>query len=63
MDEGWTRWLLEQFEFAVHRVHDADVRAGNLRARFDVVVLPNATYAQMLNGLAPGSMPPSTSAA
>jgi len=58
MDEGWTRWLLEQFEFPYARLHDRDVREGNLRARFDVIVLPDATYDQMVNGLPPGSMPP-----
>ena len=57
MDEGWTRWLLEQFEFPYTSVFDRDVRAGNLRAKFDVIVLPDATYDQMLNGLAHGSMP------
>jgi hypothetical protein len=57
MDEGWTRWVLEQFEFAYASVFDRDVRAGNLRPRFDVILLPDATYDQMLNGLAPGSMP------
>src|SRR5262249_1800810 len=57
MDEGWTRWLLEQFEFPYTSVFDRDVRAGNLRAKFDVILLPDATYDQMLNGMAPGSMP------
>ena len=57
MDEGWTRWLLEQFEFPYTGVFDRDVRAGNLRARFDVILLPDATFDQMLNGLPPGSMP------
>jgi hypothetical protein len=57
MDEGWTRWVLEQFEFPFTSVFDRDVRAGNLRSRFDVILLPDATYAQMLHGLAPGSMP------
>jgi hypothetical protein len=57
IDEGWTRWVLEQFEFPVSAVHDTDVRAGNLRARFDVIILPDASYAGMLNGLAPGTMP------
>jgi len=57
MDEGWTRWLLEQFEFPYTSVFDRDVRAGNLRAKFDVVLLPDATYDQMLNGMPPGSMP------
>src|SRR5206468_12971350 len=58
MDEGWTRWILEQFEFPYTSVHDADLRAANLRAKYDVIVLPDATYDQMRNGLAPGSMPP-----
>jgi hypothetical protein len=57
MDEGWTRWVLEQFEFAYTSVFDRDIRAGNLRSRFDVILLPDATYQQMLNGLPSGSMP------
>jgi hypothetical protein len=57
MDEGWTRWLLEQFEFPYTGLFDRDVRAGNLRAKFDVILLPDATYDQMLNGMPPGSMP------
>jgi hypothetical protein len=57
MDEGWTRWLLEQFEFPYTSVYDRDVREGNLRARFDVIVLPDATYDRMLNGQPPGSLP------
>lgn len=33
------------------------MRAGNLRSRFDVIVLPDASYTSMLSGLAPGTMP------
>lgn len=58
MDEGWTRWLFEQYEFPYTTVRDQDIRAGNLRARFDVIVLPDATYTSMIQGQAPGSMPP-----
>jgi len=50
MDEGWTRYVLEDFEFPYERLHDADVRAGDLNERFDVIVLPDATYNSMLNG-------------
>jgi hypothetical protein len=50
MDEGWTRYMLEDFEFPYERLHDADVRAGNLNERFDVIVLPDATFNSMLNG-------------
>ena len=57
IDEGWTRWVLEQFEFPYTGVHDADIRAGDLRAHYDAIVLPDATYEQMVNGFAPGSMP------
>jgi len=31
LDEGWTRWLLEQFGFAYSSLHNADVQTGNLR--------------------------------
>jgi hypothetical protein len=51
MDEGWTRWVLEQFEFLFTEVYDADVRAGGLAERFDVLLLPDASYRSMLTGL------------
>ena len=57
-DEGWTRYVLEQFKIPYSRVHDADVRAGGLRDSYDVIVLPDASYNSMLRGLAPGSHPP-----
>jgi hypothetical protein len=57
IDEGWTRWVLEQFEFPYTKVFDADVRAGNLRAKYDAIVLPDATYEQMRSGLVVDSMP------
>src|SRR5262249_9651565 len=31
MDEGWTRLVLEQFEFEFKSLHNEDVRAGKLR--------------------------------
>ncbi|MGH9333565.1 MAG: M14 family metallopeptidase, partial [Vicinamibacteria bacterium] len=58
IDEGWTRWVLEQFEFPYESIYDADVRAGNLNSKFDVIVLPEATLHQMLSGIAEGTMPP-----
>jgi Zinc carboxypeptidase len=41
MDEGWTRWLLEQFGFAYTSVHNPDILAGRLRHRFDTLVFPD----------------------
>ena len=40
MDEGWTRWLLEQYEFPFSPLFDADVRAGGLVERWDAILLP-----------------------
>lgn len=58
MDEGWTRWLLEQYEFAYRSLVDGDVRAGGLRGAFDVIVLPDAGVKSLLDGHLPGSVPP-----
>ena len=34
MDEGWTRWILDQYKFAHSSVMDADIRVGNLELKF-----------------------------
>jgi hypothetical protein len=57
MDEGWTRWVLEQFGFDYKNIHDADVRAGNLKDRFDVVILPDQSMQQIIAGNRAGSYP------
>ena len=50
-DEGWTRWVFEQYGISYTTVHDADLKRGGLRKRFDVLVLPDAEANRMLNGL------------
>jgi hypothetical protein len=57
IDEGWTRWLLEQFGFAYSSLRNADVQAGGLRARFDDIVIADERPAAIENGRAPGTMP------
>ncbi len=39
MDEGWTRWVLDSFEFEYVRVSGADVQAGSLRNKIDVLII------------------------
>ncbi len=39
MPSGWTRWILEQFEFTFQRVFAQELDAGGLNARYDVLVL------------------------
>ncbi len=58
MDEGWTRWLLEGYDFEFGSLRDADVRAGGLRDRYDVVVLPDARQREIREGHSAGTVPP-----
>ncbi|HJQ68840.1 MAG TPA: M14 family metallopeptidase [Blastocatellia bacterium] len=58
MDEGWTRWVLEQFGFDYKNIYDADVRAGNLNKSFDVIILPDQSMQQIVAGNRAGSYPP-----
>ncbi len=59
MDEGWTRWMLEQagscFDFLT--LQDAAIRTGNLRARFDTIIIPDQSPRAILEGHRKGSMP------
>ena len=58
MDEGWTRWVLERYAFEFRTLHDAELRAGNLDERYDVIILPSDRPGRLLSGHAPGTMPP-----
>ncbi len=61
MDEGWTRWMLEQqmIEPAVinYALDDGRVHAGNLRARANTIIIPDQSPDAILGGHKPGSMP------
>ena len=50
IDEGWTRWLFEQYGISYTTVRDNDLKNGGLRQRFDVLVLPDAETSSLLNG-------------
>ena len=41
MPSGWTRWLLEQFEFPFEVVFPKALDAGNLASRYDVIIFPS----------------------
>jgi hypothetical protein len=57
IDEGWTRWLLEQYEFPFRSLTDADIRQGRLRATLDAIILPDMPPDRLVAGHAPGSVP------
>jgi hypothetical protein len=71
MDEGWTRWVLQQDgrtnpgtnmddvrrEPPFTSLTDAEVRAGSLRAKFDSIIIPDESPRAILDGYRKGSMP------
>jgi hypothetical protein len=62
MDEGWTRWVLEHYEFPYTILHNADIKerfgtssadaglSSKLREKFDVIILPDQQPRDILNG-------------
>ncbi|HJU72652.1 MAG TPA: M14 metallopeptidase family protein [Gemmatimonadaceae bacterium] len=57
MDEGWTRWLFEQFAVPFKTVRDSAIKAGNLRAAFDVLVIPDMSRQSIVRGMTPQQVP------
>jgi len=58
MDEGWTRWVLEQYEFPYESVFNKDIRRGNLNQDFDVIIFPDIKENIIINGIPEGNVPP-----
>jgi hypothetical protein len=50
MDEGWTRWVLEQYEFNLTSIHNADIRAGKLRQQFDAIIIADQDARAIVDG-------------
>ncbi|MFB3131612.1 MAG: M14 family metallopeptidase, partial [Rhodothermales bacterium] len=56
MDEGWTRWLLNDYAFDADTLHDADIQTTDL-SQYHAIVLPHQGASGLLNGHTPGTMP------
>ncbi len=56
MDEGWTRWLLNDYHFEVDTLHDSDLVEGDL-SQYHSVIIPDQRPSGILNGHKPGTMP------
>lgn len=57
MDEGWTRWILEQCGWPYESVGNAALQSERLIDKFDAIVFPDQRASTIANGYAPGSMP------
>jgi hypothetical protein len=50
MDEGWTRWVFDQYKFPYFSLHDAEARAGKLYPKYDVIILPDQSARALAEG-------------
>ena len=57
IDEGWTRWILEDYKFPFTSLYNADVKAGHLKEHFDVIVLADISAKTLMDGFQAGTIP------
>ena len=50
MDEGWTRWVFDQYRIPFTMLTARDIRAGNLASRFDAIIIPDQNARQIARG-------------
>jgi len=63
IDEGWTRWVLEDQNSQFKTISDKDVRSGKLNAELSFIIIPDQPRTEqrrdaILNGYRAGTMPP-----
>ncbi len=51
MDEGWTRWVFDQYRFPHVQLLDAEIRAGGLERSYDAIIIPDQPLEALVNGL------------
>jgi hypothetical protein len=49
-EEGWTRYVLEEYAFSYESVIDADLRRGSLNDRFDTILIPHQRVRHLHSG-------------
>lgn len=56
-DEGWTRWVFDQFGVPYASVTDSVVRAGALRDQFDLLIVPDMSLREARDGMPAKDVP------
>jgi len=51
IDEGWTRWVFDNWKVPYVSLVDSVVRGGKLHDQFDVIILPDQAPREILDGL------------
>ena len=57
-DAGWITYVFDEYGIPFQKVTNGEIRAGSLRDRFDVLVLPDQGASQIIEGHAIGTVPP-----
>jgi len=56
IDEGWTRWVLDQHSFDTDTLHDVDVQNNDLSI-YSAIIIPSQRANSILHGNPEGTMP------
>lgn len=56
MDEGWTRFIMDEYEFDMDTLHDADIKTRDL-SQYDVIIIPSQRPKSILHGHSTLNMP------
>jgi hypothetical protein len=57
MDEGWTRWIFDTWNIPYESLVDSVARAGNLRERYDAIIIPDMSPRDITAGLSADDYP------
>lgn len=56
MDEGWSRWMFEKFEFDIDTLHNKDIQSGDL-SKYSAIIFPSQSPNGILHGHRKNTMP------
>ncbi|MEO9480559.1 MAG: M14 metallopeptidase family protein [Maribacter dokdonensis] len=56
MDEGWTRFIMDEYSFETDTLHDTDIQTKDL-SQYDVLIIPSQRAKSILHGNSPLKMP------
>ena len=56
MDEGWTRFVMDEYAFETDTLHDRDIQTADL-SQYDVLILPSQRVKSLLHGNSVLDMP------
>jgi hypothetical protein len=61
LDEGWTRWMFDQLDLKYTSLSDDELKQGDLRAKYDAIVIPDQSARELAEGLRKTQYPQSIS--